>query len=59
MIQIIKVWDKQLGLWKYSCGCIQFQDGYELCSKHKPGGYISLLEENILEEPRTAAGSLD
>jgi hypothetical protein len=42
---LTKKWDKQIGAWKFSCGCIQFQDGYELCDKHKPGGYKALLAD--------------
>lgn len=39
-----KVWS-ELGFWLYKCGCIQYQDGYDLCSKHAPKGYTSLLDD--------------
>lgn len=33
-----RVWD-DMGFWKYDCGCIQFQDGWETCDNHKAVTY--------------------
>lgn len=41
MTKIIRKWSK-FGFWYYSCGCIQYQDGHDLCKKHKKKGYTSL-----------------
>ena len=38
-----KRWNKQFGFWKWKCGCIQYQDGFDLCPKHQKKGYRSLL----------------
>ncbi len=45
---IVKSWNKS-GFWQYSCGCVQFQDSFELCCEHESGGYPSLLAENIID----------
>lgn len=42
---LTKTWNAKMGLWNFSCGCIQYQDGFDLCEKHRPNGYISLLRE--------------
>jgi NTP pyrophosphatase (non-canonical NTP hydrolase) len=42
---LTKKWDRQINAWKFSCGCYQYQDGYELCDQHKLGGYKSLLDQ--------------
>jgi len=44
MTQITKLWSK-FGFWEYSCGCIQYQDGFDLCDEHKNKGYTSLIED--------------
>ena len=56
--KVTRVWNAAFGYWKYSCGCVQMQDGYDLCDRHKPSGYPSLIRD-LVEEPRTAKGSLD
>lgn len=30
----LKVWNK-LGFWEYTCGCLQYQDGWDSCEEHK------------------------
>lgn len=40
-----KTWN-DLGFWEWKCGCVQFQDGYELCPKHRSLGYQSLKKES-------------
>lgn len=47
--KVRKRWNVQHGMWEFTCGCLQFQDGYELCDRHKPGGYTSLLVDVIDE----------
>ncbi len=42
--KITRRWDK-LGFWKYACGCIQYQDGFDLCKKHRKKGYSSLMKD--------------
>ncbi len=42
---LTKSWN-QHGFWQWTCGCTQMQDGYELCARHRPGGYTSLLAEH-------------
>lgn len=41
-MKITKKWNSKFGFWEYSCGCIRYQDGYDLCPTHKPNGYQSL-----------------
>ena len=35
--------NKDLGFWRYSCGCIQYQDGWDYCDFHKGMGYETVL----------------
>lgn len=42
---IKRKWNKKFGFWQYDCGCIQYQDGFDLCKKHKNHGYISLMRD--------------
>lgn len=37
-------WDEH-GFWKWSCGCLQFQDGYDLCAFHSYYGYTALRRQ--------------
>lgn len=43
-IKITRKWSK-FGFWVYSCRCIQYQDGFDLCPKHKKKGYTSLMKD--------------
>lgn len=36
MTALTRTWSEH-GFWKYSCGCIQFQDGWESCERHRDG----------------------
>ena len=42
---ITKKWNKKFGFWQFSCGGLQYQDGFDLCKKHKKKGYTSLLKD--------------
>lgn len=43
MTKITRRWNRIFGYWAYSCGCLQYQDGFDLCKKHKGKGYTSLM----------------
>ena len=30
-------WDSRFGFWRYSCSCIQYQDGFDLCARLAAG----------------------
>lgn len=40
----------QHGFWKYSCGCLQFQDGWERCEPHSKTGDLPSVEEQHFEK---------
>jgi hypothetical protein len=50
----MKKWNAQFGFWQWPCGCIRYQDGYELCPTHLPVGYQA-LEEDTPKEPQSIA----
>jgi len=45
-LKVTRKWIDEFGFWEYSCGCLQYQDGYDLiCHRHSGKSYTVLVKD--------------